>query len=102
VRAAAAFEPGSLEAKGELLGEGATTLDIGPDPISNARRLAGLFFNLRFALALVVGLLIQGWRLYGERPFGAQRRDYLEAFAVGFAAHAGVDGLAAALPGLLS
>lgn len=86
---------------GELVGAGEGSLQVAPDPISAARALADHLVNLRFALALAIGMLIQGWRLYGKRPFGARSSDYLEAFAVGFAAHAVVDGLAAQLPGLL-
>jgi hypothetical protein len=85
----------------ELLGEGWAAVEIAADPVSGARRLAGLFFNLRFALALIAALLIQGWRMTSDRLFGAHHRDYLEAFAIGFGAHAGVDGLAALMPSLL-
>lgn len=85
----------------QLLGDGAAAIEIAADPIVAARRLGSLFFNLRFLLALAIGLLIQGWRVAGDRPFGGARRDYLEAFAVGFVAHAGIDGLVALVPKLL-
>ena len=78
---------------GEILGEGKVELEILPSPISAARALAGYFLNLRFFIALTIGLLVQGWRFYAERPFGAQGKDYLEAFALGLGIDAGVRGL---------
>ncbi len=85
----------------EPLGQGTASLEIAPDPVSATRGLADFFFNLRFLLALLVGLLIQGWRLQGDKPFGADRRDYLEVYAIGVASRAGVDGLLFLLPDLL-
>lgn len=101
VTATSDLSESSNEPGGELLGKGTVAVDVASDPVSAARQLAGMLLNLRFALALVVGLMIQGWRVYSDQPFGARRRDYLEAFAVGFGAHVGIDGLTALLPGLI-
>jgi len=59
--------------------------------------MSGMFLNLRFFLAIFVGLLIQGWRFYGEQSFGTKGKDYIEAFAIGFGINAGMEGLASIL-----
>lgn len=76
-----------------VVGEGRLAFTVGPSRISLTRSAASFFFSLRFALALAVGLLIQGWRLWDEHPFGSRSRDYLEAFALG----AGIEGVIEAL-----
>ena len=88
---------GIFEPRGETVGEGRLALTVAPSPISLARSLASFFLSVRFALALAVGLLIQGWRLYDEHPFGSRSRDYLEAFALGVGAQGLVEGFSAAL-----
>ncbi len=56
-----------------------------------------MFLNMRFLLAVIVALLIQGWRLTEERPFGSLGRDYIEAFAIGAGSNAGMEGVVALL-----
>jgi len=85
----------SLRPLGDILGEGEKILNIRPSPISTALAMSDFFLNLRFLLALSIGLLIQGWRFYGQEPFGIRDRDYLEAFALGFGINAGVATVAA-------
>ena len=56
--------------------------------------VALLFFNVRFAIALIIGIVIQLIRFYNEKePFGAKKRDYVEAFALGVGVDAGVRGI---------
>ncbi len=91
--AAKDFIPGTLSPVGEMLGQGKAKLEILPSPIHAAQALADRFLNLRFILALAIGLLIQGWRFYGKHPFGIMNRDYLEAFALGVGIDASTRGL---------
>lgn len=104
VRIVAVQETGNevLEEGGEAVGEGRVAFTVGPSRITLARSLASFFLSVRFALALAVGLLIQGWRFYDEHPFGSRRRDYLEAFALGVGTQGLVEGLATALVQLAS
>lgn len=81
----------------EILGNGKTALVIDPSPVSTATKLAAMFLNMRFLLAVIVALLIQGWRLTEERPFGSLGRDYIEAFAIGAGSNAGMEGVVALL-----
>lgn len=81
----------------EMLGSGEAALVIDPSPISAATQLAAIFLNMRFLLAVIVALLIQGWRLTEERPFGSLGRDYIEAFAIGTCSNAGMEGVVALL-----
>ncbi len=92
VTATALPKPG--ETKGELLGEGHATVLIAPSPVGAAQDLADAFFNLRFGLALLIASTVYYWR-YQSRPtvFGARGFDYVEAFALGFAADAAVSNL---------
>jgi hypothetical protein len=75
------------------LGEGGIELEVAPSPVGTARALAASFFNLRFALALLVALLINGWRLSAKGPFGARPLDYVEAFAIGAGSNLGLEGV---------
>jgi hypothetical protein len=75
------------------LGEGCVELEVAASPVGTARALAASFFNLRFALALLVALLINGWRLSAKGPFGARRLDYVEAFAIGAGSNLGLEGV---------
>ena len=81
----------------EILGNGEAALVIDPSPVSTATQLAAMFLNMRFLLAVIVALLIQGWRLTEERPFGSLGRDYIEAFAIGAGSNAGMEGVVALL-----
>lgn len=81
----------------KILGNGETALVIDPSPVSTATQLAAMFLNMRFLLAVIVALLIQGWRLTEERPFGSLGRDYIEAFAIGAGSNAGMEGVIALL-----
>lgn len=84
---------------GTPLGQGAATLLIAPAPDSRARTLADRFLSARFALALIVALVIYSWRfLSRDRVFGACGFDYAEAFALGFAVNAAI----AELPAILA
>jgi hypothetical protein len=95
VRAIAAyrFQEGTVTPEGDVLGQGEVSVEIAPSPISAARALADTFLNLRFFLALAVGLAIQSWRFYTAQPFGAQSKDYAEAITWGLGIDAGVRGL---------
>ena len=77
----------------EILGEGQAVVDIRPSPISAARVLSGHLVNLRFLIALLIGLLVQGGRFMGERPFGSRTRDYVKAFALGLGVDFGLRGV---------
>ncbi len=91
--AAEDFMPGTLSPLGEMLGRGKAKLEILPSPIHAAQALADQFLNLRFILALTIGLLVQGWRFYGKHPFGIMNSDYIEAFALGVGIDASTQGL---------
>lgn len=98
VTAASDFDPESGRASGQELGTGRTLVDIAPSPISAARRLADNLLNARFAVALLAALLIQLWRVRSSTSvFGASRKDYVEAFAVGL----GVDATLRTVPEIL-
>ena len=77
-----------------VLGQDSVQVFLAPSPISGARQLSGMFFNVRFAIALIIGIVIQLIRFYNEKePFGAKKRDYVEAFALGVGVDAGVRGI---------
>ena len=83
---------------GVPLGDGTATLLVAPPPDNRARQLADRFFSARFALALIVALVIYSWRFQArDRVFGARSLDYAEAFVLGFAVNAAI----ADLPGIL-
>ncbi len=85
------------------LGQGSATILPRPSPISAAQRLADEFLNLRFGLALLVALTVYFWRYQNRASaFGAKPYDYVEAFALGFAADAAVAHLPQALAGLIA
>jgi hypothetical protein len=77
----------------DIIGQTKLNLLVKQSPLSNAQRVAGAFFNLRFLLALGIALLIGTWRFAGNPLFGADK-DYLEAFVVGFSTNLGIEGLA--------
>jgi hypothetical protein len=76
----------ALTPQGRVLGDGDTTLLLGPSPITGAQALADAFLNARFALALLVASVVYYWRFNsGKKALGEKSFDYVEAFAVGFA-----------------
>ncbi len=76
----------ALTPRGRVLGEGDTTLLLGPSPVTSAQALADAFLNARFALALLVASVVYYWRFNsGKKALGEKSFDYVEAFAVGFA-----------------
>jgi hypothetical protein len=86
VLAAEAFKPDSMLPVPKALGEGKLSLSISPSPISAARQLANIFFNVRFGLALLIAGLLYFCRYHARKAvFGANAFDYAEAFALGFA-----------------
>jgi hypothetical protein len=91
VVAATDLTRGGTEPVGSLLGEGGTTILIAPSPVTRAQILADGFFNARFGLALLIALIVYYWRYQNKTAiFGARSYDYVEAFALGFAANAAV------------
>jgi hypothetical protein len=77
--------PGAVT--GTPIGAGRATIDIAPIPGSQI--FADEFVNMRFALALVIALTLAYWRYHSKTAvFGARGYDYVEAFALGFAADA--------------
>jgi hypothetical protein len=64
----------SRQPVGDVIGEGRHALSIMPSPISAAQAMAGLFLNLRFFLAVVIGFLVQTWRFYGQPCFGGRAK----------------------------
>ncbi|MDR3436047.1 hypothetical protein [Telmatospirillum sp.] len=98
VVAATSFQPGGIEPDGTVLGQGATSILIAPSAISRAQSLADDFLNLRFAFALLIALVVYYWRYQTKTAiFGARSFDYVEAFALGFAANAALNTLPAVL-----
>lgn len=87
-------DPKPGETTGTLLGQGTSTILISPSPVSAVQTLADEFINLRFALALLIALTVYYWRYHSRAAtFGGRGYDYVEAFALGFAADAAVSQL---------
>ncbi len=81
-----------------ILGAGKTSILVAPSPVTGAQVLADEFINLRFGLALLLALTVYYWRYQNRTSvFGAESYDYVEAFALGFAADAAVANFPAAL-----
>jgi len=95
VVAAEAFQPGTITPVGKTLGQGeASAMSISPSPISLARLVADWLFNVRFGLALLIAGLLYFWRYFSmSHVFGANRFDYAQAFALGFAVSFAVEQL---------
>ncbi len=95
VVAAEAFQPGTITPIGRTLGKSEElALSVLPSPISLARLVADWLFNVRFGLALLIAGLLYFWRYYATKNvFGANRFDYAQAFALGFAVSFAVDQL---------
>jgi hypothetical protein len=103
VVAAETFSADTLQVVGKRLGEGTLPqFTLQPSPVSAARRLADLFFNVRFGLALLIAGLLYFWRFYATKPvFGANAFDYAQAFALGFAVSVAVNELPKGLSELI-
>ena len=92
--AAERFKPGGTEPVGTVLGAGATSVLIAPSPVTRTQLLADEILNLRFALALLIALVVYYWRYQSKIAIlGARSFDYMEAFTLGFAANAAVNNL---------
>jgi hypothetical protein len=84
---------------GPELGRSVAEVFVHPSPATAAERLADIFLTAQFGLALLIASVVYFWRYHaGPRVFGARGFDYVEAFALGFAAYAAV----ADLPKVLS
>jgi hypothetical protein len=91
-------DPKPGETTGTVLGQGNATILIAPSPVTRAQVIADEFINLRFALALLIALTVYYWRYHSRAAtFGARGYDYVEAFALGFAADAAVSQLPQAI-----
>jgi hypothetical protein len=99
VVAAKQFQLDSITPVDTALGAGGANLLIAPSPVSDAQALADDVLNLRFAIALLIALVVYDWRYQSKTAiFGASSFNYVEAFALGFAANAAV----ANLPGIIA
>jgi hypothetical protein len=86
-------------ADGPELGHSVAEVFVHPSPATAAERLADIFLTAQFGLALLIASVVYFWRYHaGARVFGTRGFDYVEAFALGFAAYAAV----ADLPKVLS
>ena len=90
-----ALSPDTIQPVYKALGEGEPRqLLIQPSPISTARRLAEIFFNIRFGLALLIAGIVYFWRFHAKTAvFGAIAFDYAQAFTLGFAVSFAVNNL---------
>ena len=94
VAVATDFQPGSLEAKDQILGVGTLPLQIKDSPVWVMRAIADEFINARFTLALVIALVVYFWQFQAKEPsFGRRGFDYVKAFALGFVVEAAVSNL---------
>ena len=88
-------------ADGPELGRSATEVFVRPSPVTAAERLADIFLTAQVGLALLIASVVYFWRYHaGRRVFGTRGFDYVEAFALGFAAYAAVADLPKLLEGL--
>jgi hypothetical protein len=94
VAVATSFQPGSLEAKDQVLGNGTLPLQINESPVWVIRSIADEFVNARFTLALVIALVVYFWQFQAKEPsFGQRDFDYVKAFTLGFVVEAAVSNL---------
>lgn len=84
--------PGAVPlAAGPDLGRSVAEVFVRPSPATAAERLADVFLTAQFGLALLIASVVYFWRYHaGSRVFGTRGFDYVEAFALGFAAYAAV------------
>jgi len=93
--------PGPGGGTATILGEGNATILVAPSPVTGAQVVADEFLNLRFGLALLISLTVYYWRYQNRSSvFGARGYDYVEAFALGFAANAAVSTFPSSITGL--
>jgi hypothetical protein len=95
VIAAEAFKPNTMQSVSKALGEGdIQQFSISPSPISAARQISDIFFNMRFVLSLFIASLLYFWRYHARKTvFGANAFDYAEAFTLGFAVSLAINNL---------
>jgi hypothetical protein len=87
---------------GPELGRSEAKVFVRPSPATAAERLADMFLTAQFGLALLIASVVYFWRYHaGPRVFGTRGFDYVEAFALGFAAYAAVADLPKVLTELL-
>jgi hypothetical protein len=78
-------------AVGAELGRSVAEVFVRPAPATAAERLADIFLTAQFGLALLIASVVYFWRYHaGPRVFGTRGFDYVETFALGFAAYAAV------------
>lgn len=88
------FRPGGIEPVDQSFGDGIATVLETPSPQTRLERLSDDLLNLHFALSMAIALVVYYWRYSNKTAiFGAKNYDYVEAFALGFAANAAVDKL---------
>jgi hypothetical protein len=76
------------------MGRSAAELFVHPSPATRAERLADMFLTAQFGLALMISAVVYFWRYHaGSKVFGSRGFDYIEAFALGFAAYYAVTDL---------
>jgi hypothetical protein len=81
--AGSAASPGVPE-----MGRSTVDLFVRPSPATRAERLADTFLTAQFGLALLIASVVYFWRYHaGSRVFGTRGFDYVETFALGFAAY---------------
>jgi hypothetical protein len=96
-------DPGAPALAKKPLGVGKLQIGVSPSPVSLARQLADLLFNMRFALALLIASVLYIWRYFTQKTiFGSDLFDYAQAFALGFAVSLAVDSLPQQVAQLLS
>ena len=94
VIAAERFKPGTIDPVDTALGAGGAGVLIAPSRVTRAELLADDILNLRFAIALLIALVVYYWRYQSKTAIlGARGIDYVETFALGFAANAAVSNL---------
>ena len=86
------FAPSATAHLGDQkVGEGRARLVVAPAPARLAERLADIFLTAQFWLALLIASFVYFWRFHaGTIVFGAEPLHYVQAFALGFVAHAAV------------
>jgi hypothetical protein len=85
------------------MGRSSADLFVRPSPATRAERLADIFLTAQFGFALMIASVVYFWRYHaGSRVFGTRGFDYVETFALGFAAYYAVVDLPKALVELVT